>query len=153
MKNIWKVMAAMLVVALPFIVSSCSSDDDDSWSYSWELSGIDYNNIKDDEAKIAAIRATSEVHKSIAQMINSVLQMKSTTNTENYKGTLTFEPTKEIEIEEYNAQINNYFYNTLRKSEAFKEIIQNLPESARITLTQNRTGQPILREVSLFVRE
>ena len=29
MKNIWKVLAAMMVVALPFMVAACSSDDDD----------------------------------------------------------------------------------------------------------------------------
>ena len=29
MKNIWKVLAAMMVVALPFVVAACSSDDDD----------------------------------------------------------------------------------------------------------------------------
>ncbi len=49
MKNIWKVMAAMMVIALPFIVSSCSSDDEDNgpWTltYFWRLEGVDLNSI------------------------------------------------------------------------------------------------------------
>jgi hypothetical protein len=36
MKNIWKVLAAMMVVALPFMVAACSSDDDD-YSYVQEF--------------------------------------------------------------------------------------------------------------------
>ena len=152
MKNIWKVLAAMMVVALPFIVGSCSSDDDDSYNYTWELQGIDYNNIKDDEGKIAAIRATSEVQKSISNMINSVLKMKSTVEIENYRGTLTFEPTQEIDLQEYNAEIMIAFFN-LRKSDAFKAIVKDLPERARITLKQNRTRDPLLNEVSLFTKD
>lgn len=49
MKNIWKVLAAMMVIALPFIASSCSSDDEDNgpWTltYFWRLEGVDLNSI------------------------------------------------------------------------------------------------------------
>lgn len=45
MKNLWKIMAAMLVIALPFVVASCGDDDEEqgpiTYTYSWTLEGVE----------------------------------------------------------------------------------------------------------------
>ena len=75
MKNFWKVLAAMMVIALPFIASSCGSDDEDNgpWTltYFWRLEGVDLNSIPVDQLSDVAAAL-----KNIDDQISQAYQAK-----------------------------------------------------------------------------
>ena len=72
MKNLWKVFAALLVVALPFAVAACGSDDEEptgpfTHSYSWTLQNTSLGADATTVQKQAALAAEVAVNGLLAQ--------------------------------------------------------------------------------------
>ena len=68
MKNIWKILAAMIIVALPFAVASCGGDDEEeipTLTYVWELKNVPIEKVPD-EQQLTVINARNQINKMIA---------------------------------------------------------------------------------------
>ena len=135
MKNILKVLAAVLVVALPFVVASCSSDDDNKnepkvRTYYWEVGGINLNEIPEDQ-QVEVINARNEVSKSVAKAYSNA---GFNVNETQKSFTITC---KDDELTSYNEKVEITFL-TLKQTEDFKDKANILPQTAYLLVTLER---------------
>ena len=76
MKNLWKILAAMMVIALPFAVASCGSDDEEeegpkTYEFTW-----DYD---------LGTSAVSEIQKLTPSLVNIDQAFATALNENGYK--------------------------------------------------------------------
>lgn len=73
MKNIWKILAAMIIVALPFAVASCGGDDEEeipTLTYVWELKNVSVDRVPESQ-QLTVINARTQINKMIADAYRS----------------------------------------------------------------------------------
>ncbi len=64
-KNLWKIMAALVIVALPFVVASCGSDEEEgpkTYTYSWLLQNTTLSSSATTAQRQAALVAEEAVN-------------------------------------------------------------------------------------------
>ena len=84
MKNLWKILAAMMVIALPFAVASCGSDDEPEptgpYTFTWAYE--DY--IESSAQDLTAYQtATQAIDQAFATQLNQ-LGYKATASTKSF---------------------------------------------------------------------
>ena len=73
MKNIWKILAAMMIVALPFTFASCGGDDEEetpTLTYVWELKNVSIDKVPESQ-QATVINARTQINKMIADAYRS----------------------------------------------------------------------------------
>ncbi len=142
MKNIWKIMAALLVVALPFVATACGDDEEDvipTYTYTWELKGIDLNKIPQDD-QIAVINARNEVNKLIAKAYTNA---KFTVSSSDSK--FSIQTDRSVKDLDETVQIT---FLTLKQTEEFKTQAAVLPSNS--TLLIKRGSTTVVNNVALY---
>lgn len=147
MKNFWKVLAAMMVIALPFIASSCGSDDEDNgpWTitYYWKFLNLNIDQIPDDEQGVVIAARTS-----ITNYINAAYETAGFKVDKNEK---TFSKVITVNDEKTINQLDELVMSTLldlkRTSKDFQEASDKLPNNT--TLQVWRNGKYIFENQSL----
>lgn len=151
-KILWKIVAAVVIIALPFALASCSKDeekvDNGPWkfSYKWSVDGLLLDKITDDEVLNATIKARGEINKLIA----SAFEGEKFIDVDITNKTFT---TPELTVNddskrnEWDAKVKRAWSN-LQPSNDFQDQLKLLPEDQNPTLTIWRIGkeEPILRE-------
>lgn len=143
MKNIWKIMAAMLIVALPFVAAACGSDDKEdvvpTYTYKWDLNGIDLNKIAEED-QVATINARNTVNDLVAKTYAS---NGFTVDAEKK----SFSIQTETAVKNVDEQVQVVFL-TLKSVEAFKNAASVLPPRASITIQRSNTK--VVNNVELY---
>ena len=134
MKNFWKILAALMVVALPFVVASCGGDDDEdqipTYTYTWDLNGIDINKVSEDQ-QVPVINARNAVN----QQIGAAYKAKGfTVDTENKKFTIQ----TETAVKTIDERVEETFLE-LKRTTAFQAQASVLPASATILIKRGST--------------
>ena len=143
MKNLWKILAALLVVALPMLVASCGDDDEvdeiPTYTYKWELNGIDLNKVADED-QVATINARNTVNDLVARAYTVAGFTVDATNKK-----FTIETEKAVKDLDEEVQIT---YLTLKQTDAFKSAASVLPKNATILIQRGSTK--VVNNTSLY---
>lgn len=142
MKNILKVLAAVLVVALPFVVASCSSDDDNKnepkvRTYYWEV-GVDWNKISANE-RGSVTTAWGNLNQLI---VNGLKKANYNVDADKYAFTITC---KDDELVQNNRSIKGKFMEIMGTDD-FIDLAELLPERSYLLVTLEGKD-PIVNEL------
>lgn len=123
MKNFWKILAAVMVIALPFVAASCSSDDDEdkpkTYEYKWEYTGIS-----------STTQATLVIISNMNNILGTAIKAKGfTVDTENQKFSISC---LAEEIDSKDSQVKSAFYGI---QDDLKTAAKDLPGSPYIKIT------------------
>ncbi len=131
MKNILKVLAAMLVVALPFVVASCSSDDDDDKGPKQQTFAWSYENYLDPSAEDPTIYTNAA--KSIDAEFSKQIQ--------NLGYTLTGDRTFTILTDKTNADMKTEVQAAIALTKVnASTYCKQLRSGAKITVKRNNSS-------------
>jgi hypothetical protein len=141
MKNIWKVLAAMMVVALPFVVSSCGSDDEDNgpwdYNYSWTMTETNLPGNPTAAEKQAALAAEATLSQNLAAAFQ-----KQGFSVDVNKQTFTKAQTTDA-VSIWDSKAKSAVY-AVKGVENYLESVEALPASARLIV--RRGGDEIYNE-------
>ena len=147
MKNIWKVLAAMMVIALPFVVSSCSSDDDDNgpWTltYNWKWENVDFTNITPDSLYLVASTARVNINNQIA---NAYKNAGFQVNSNEYQFSIVITTNDDLTIAQNDLTAQTTFTN-LAITPAFQEQVKKIPGDPKMYIW--RDGKEIIQHISI----
>ncbi len=134
MKNILKLLAAMMVIALPFALTACSSDDDDDDNneYSWTLSNTSLSSGATADDKRRALEAEQQVNQMLAMAFTSQKFVVDVT-----KQTFSVSNTTE-DVTTYDNKVKSAVYSVKGNSE-FSSIVSVLPDDARLIVKRGST--------------
>lgn len=145
MKNIWKILAAMMIVALPFAVASCGGDDEDeipTLTYVWELKNVSIDKVPEDK-QATVINARTQINKMIASAYRSATV--ETPESKNAHFTVN-EDSKEFSLqtekraEDLDDEVYSIFLE-LKKKESFKvqaSILNDNDIDAKLAITRGK---------------
>lgn len=134
MKNFWKILAALMVVALPFVVASCGDDDDEdkvpTYTYTWDLNGIDINKISEDQ-QVPVINARNAVNDQIAKAYTA---KGFTVSKDDKKFTIQ----SETAVKTIDERVEETFLE-LKRTDAFQAQASILPSTATLIVKRGST--------------
>ena len=147
MKNIWKVMAAMMVIALPFIVSSCSSDDEDNgpWTltYFWQLENVNR------DVEPAQLAALGEALISIEnQMVSAYKTAGFKFGEKNNVFSIEITTNDDLTILRQDSKVGDVF-TKLAESAAFQEAVNKLEGEPKMYIW--RDGKEIIQHINVKI--
>lgn len=133
-KTILKIVAAIAIVCLPFMASSCSKDDDKgpiTYTYTWDITGVDLN-INNDSIAASWMSARSEVNKLVAKALGeSGFVVNSSTKT------FTIEIERDAKIENYDERVESAILD-VKRTATFVIQAEKLPKSATIVIKRDK---------------
>ena len=135
-KTLMKVVAAIAIVCLPFIASSCSKDDDNgpvTYDYNWDITGFTIPNDNDSLAT-AWMAARSEVNKLVAKAI-AAQGFDVNANAKTFK----IEVDKDAKVSVYDEKVESAILS-VKATSAFQAQAEKLPESAKIVVNRGKTN-------------
>ncbi|MBQ9284875.1 MAG: hypothetical protein IJ209_01125 [Bacteroidaceae bacterium] len=135
MKNIWKFMAALLVVALPFVATACGDDDKPegpkTYTYTWLLQNTSLPSSATTAEKADALLAETTVNGLFA----TAFRAQGFTVDANAQ---EFTITTEDEISTYDNKVKAAIYN-VKGGDALSAAAQKLPTAAKIQVKRGST--------------
>jgi hypothetical protein len=146
MKNIWKILAAMMIVALPFAVASCGGDDEEeipTLTYVWELKNVSIDKVSEDQ-QATVINARNQINKMIAAAYRSATV--ETPESKNAHFTVKedekqFSIQTEKRAEDIDDEVYSIFLD-LKKNEAFRvqtSILNDNKIEAKLVINRGKT--------------
>lgn len=146
MKNIWKILAAMIIVALPFAVASCGGDDEEeipTLTYVWELKNVSIDKVTEDQ-QATVINARNQINKMIAAAYRSATV--ETPESKNAHFTVKedekqFSIQTEKRAEDIDDEVYSIFLD-LKKNEAFRvqtSILNDNKIEAKLVINRGKT--------------
>ena len=134
-KNLWKILAALIVIALPLVVSSCAKDDEEkgpkTYTWNWTLQNTNLGSNATTAEKTAALTAEGEVNVLFGAAFKAqgfkvdVVGQKFTFDTEEA-------PTL------YDNKVKSAVYAVLAES-SLAGIVQPLPNTAKVVVKRGST--------------
>ncbi|MBO4801819.1 MAG: hypothetical protein J5545_08155 [Bacteroidaceae bacterium] len=141
MKNIWKVLAAVMIVALPLTISSCSSKDDDNgpwnYEYNWMLANTSLGNDATTAEKQAALNAESALNDALAK----AFQAQGFTVNAAKQTFSKMQTTDAVSIWDNKAKTAAY---SVKGAADYLDMVEPLPGSSRLIV--RRGGDTIIEE-------
>ena len=142
MKNLWKIMAAMLVIALPFVVAACGDDDEEpqpvTYTYRWTLENVDLPSGSTVEQRQAALNAQSAINVLIVQEFTT---RKFTVDATSQKLTVTTMDN----VADWDDKVKRAV-STLKGMDALAEAAEALPNDAKIVVKRDNAKNAIVDE-------
>lgn len=136
MKNIWKIMAALLVVALPFVVTACGGDDEEdgpkTYTYTWTLQNTNLPSSATTAEKAEALVAETTVNGLFATAFRAQGFSVDANKQE-------FTISTEDAISPYDNKVKSAVY-AVKSSEALAAAAEKLPTSAKIQVKRGSTA-------------
>lgn len=138
MKNFWKILAALMVVALPFVVAACGGDDEDenapkTYTYTWTLQGTQLPSSATTAEKAAALAAESSVNtifgaelKKQGFTVDVTAQKFETSPTQN-------------EPNSFDNKVRAAFY-AVKATEQYTIAVEPLPAASKILIKRGSTN-------------
>ncbi len=130
MKNLWKILAALLVVALPMLVASCGDDDEVegpvTYTYKWELQNASLGNSATTAERMAALNAEESVNSLLANafkakgFVVTPAEQKFTIETEE-------------DVDRYDNQVKSALYAVLAEP-SLATVVEPLPNTAKVVV-------------------
>ncbi len=140
MKNIWKIMAALLVVALPFVATACGDDDDDdgpkTYTYSWNLQNTNLPSSATTAEKAEALVAETTINGLFATAFRAKGFVVDANKQE-------FSIVTDDDISKYDNNVKSAIYE-VKGTDALSVAAQKLPSSAKIQV--KRKGKTVITE-------
>lgn len=137
-KNLWKIMAALLVAVLPLVVASCGDDDDEkgpkTYTYNWALQNTTFGNSAKPEEQLAAAQAAMKVDDLFAAEFAA---QGFEVDAANDKFTITTDD----EISAYDKKVELAVL-TVQTNDGYAAAVAPLPSSAKIVI--KRGGKSII---------
>ena len=136
-KNLWKIMAALMVIALPFVVASCGSDDEDNgpktYNWSWTLQNTTLGNNATTAEKSAALEAEGKVNALFATIIKAQdKDFKVDAQTQKFSVETENEPNL------YDNKVKAAVFSMLSDA-SWATMVEPLPASAKIVVKRGST--------------
>ena len=142
MKNLWKIMAAMLVIALPFVVAACGDDDEEpqpvTYTYRWTLENVDLPSGSTQQQRQAALDAQGAINALIVQEFTT---RKFTVDAINQKLTVTTMDN----VADWDDKVKRAV-STLKGMDALAEAAEALPSDAKIVVKRDNAKNAIVDE-------
>lgn len=141
MKNIWKIMAALLIVALPFVAAACGDDDkeDDgpkTYTYSWILQNTNLPASATTAEKSEALIAETTINGLFATAFRA---QGFTVDANKQEFTILTQDA----ISQFDNKVKSAVY-AVKSSDALAVAAEKLPASAKIQV--KRGGTAIITE-------
>lgn len=136
MKNIWKIMAALLIVALPFITAACGDDDKEeegpkTYTYTWLLQNTSLPESAKTDEKAAALLAETTVNGLFATAFtNQGFKVDSKKQ--------EFTILTQDAISQFDNKVKSAVY-AVKSSDALAAAAEKLPASAKIQIKRGNT--------------
>ena len=135
MKNIWKIMAALLVVALPFVATACGDDEKETgpqtYTYTWSLQNTNLPSSATTAEKAEALVAETTVNGLFATAFKA---QGFTVDANKQQFTILTEDA----ISTFDNKVKSAVY-AVKSTEALSVAAQKLPESAKIQFKRGNT--------------
>ncbi len=136
MKNIWKIMAALLVVALPFVAAACGDDKEETgpktYTYTWSLQNTNLPSSATTAEKAEALVAETTINGLFATAFRA---QGFTVDANKQEFTILTEDA----ISQFDNKVKSAVY-AVKSSEALSVAAQKLPESAKIQIKRGNTS-------------
>ncbi|MCR4995121.1 MAG: hypothetical protein K6A32_07095 [Bacteroidales bacterium] len=130
MKNLLKILAAVLVIALPMVVASCGSDDEEegpvTYTYNWTLQNTDLGSSATTNEKMAALQAEATINGVLAK---AFANNGFTVDADNQKFTIETED----DVDRYDNAVKSAVYAVLAGSDV-PAVAEALPSSAKVVV-------------------
>lgn len=130
MKNLWKMMAALLVAVLPLMLASCGSDDEVegpvTYTYKWELQNTSLGNSATTNDKLAALQAEDAVNALLSEAFKA---QGFTVDGANQK--FTIETEEDVNL--YDNKAKSALYGVLANA-SVATIVEPLPNSSKVVV-------------------
>ena len=133
-KFLWKIMAVLAIVALPFVVASCNSDEDEgpkTYTWVWTLQNTSLGSSATTAERAAALAAEGEVNQLLAASFK-VQGFK--VDAENQKFTIETEESVSL----YDNKVKSAVYAVLANAN-LADITKPLPSSSKIVVKRGST--------------
>lgn len=140
-KNLWKIMAALMVIALPFVVASCGSDDEEgpkTYTWTWTLQGTNLSGSATTAQKTAALTAEGKVNELFALAFKA---QGFTVDTEGQKFTYQTEASPTL----YDNKVKSAVFAVLAQAN-LADIVDPLPNTSKVVV---KRGSIVVIENSL----
>ena len=135
MKNLLKVMAALLVVALPFVVASCGGDDEEkgpkTYNYSWSL----LNTTLPGTPTVAQEEAAVEAKKTINALFAAEFTKRGFKVDASAQ---TFSIVTEEEVANWDG-LAKRAVSTIKGTDALAVAVEALPDNAKIVVKRGNS--------------
>ncbi len=135
MKNLWKIMAALMIIALPFVVASCGSDDEEvgpkTYTWAWTLQNTSLGSSATTVQKTDALAAEGEVNLLLAAAFKA---QGFTVDAQNQKFTIETEELPTL----FDNKVKSAVYAVLSQP-TLSDIVQPLPASSKIVVKRGST--------------
>ena len=141
-KNLWKILAALMVIALPLVVTSCKKDEDKgpkTYNYSWTLQNTTLPGtptVAEEEAAIAA-------KKSINALFAAEFRKRGFLDAD--ATSQTFSVTTEDDVADWDSKVKQACYTVKGLSELFA-VAGALPSNASIVVKRSGAKDAIFNE-------
>lgn len=134
-KNLWKILAALMVIALPFVVASCGNDDEDNgpktYTYSWLLQNTTLPGTPTTAERQAALAAEDAVNTLLAAEFTK----RGFTVDKNAQ---TFKVETEDAPETWDGYAKRAV-NTVKGQDALAVAVEALPANAKVVVKRGST--------------
>lgn len=129
-KNLMKIMAALMIIALPFVVASCGSDDEDegpkTYNYSWLLQNTQLGGSATTAERQAALLAEEAVNTLFAAEFT-----KRNFKVNISSQTFSVETTEDADVWDSYAK---RAVSTVKGTDALAVAVEALPANAKIVV-------------------
>ncbi|MBR0432815.1 MAG: hypothetical protein IJK15_03840 [Bacteroidaceae bacterium] len=136
MKNFWKILAALMVVALPFVVASCGDDDEDNgpktYEYSWTLQNTTPSSSATTQDKQAALTAETAINSLLAAEFR---KQGFTVDATNQK----FSVQSENEPASFDNKVKSAVYS-VKAQDAYLAAAEKLPSASKLVVKRGSTN-------------
>ena len=135
MKNFWKILAALMVVALPFVVASCGDDDDEkgpkTYQYTWTLQNTSLGSSATTAEKQAALTAEATVNTLFANAFKAQGFVVDATAQK-------FSVQSENDASGFDNRVKSAVYG-VKAQASFLSAVEPLPSAAKVTVKRGST--------------
>lgn len=140
MKNLLKIMAAILVIALPLVITSCKKDEDKgpkTYNYSWLLQNTQLSSatLEQEEAALAAKKAVNALFT--AEFTNRGFKVNASAQ--------TFSIETEDDVANWDSKVKQACYTVKGKPE-LATAAEALPAKASIVVKRSGAKDAIFNE-------
>ncbi|MCR5181263.1 MAG: hypothetical protein K6C30_08655 [Bacteroidaceae bacterium] len=138
MKNFLKLLAAMMVIAMPFALTACSSDDDEdddkgkTYEYEWTLSNTSLSSGATTDQKMQALEAETQVNQMLALAFTTQGFVVDVTDQE-----FSVSDTQEA-VSIFDNKVKSAIYS-VKGSSNYSTIVAVLPDEAKLTVKRGST--------------